>query len=85
LYGADRLLTVWHTDDRATVIAVGPHDGTAADVYAALLEALELEMPDDERRKPSCCDDDGGAPSGEEVATLISEAIERLARGSRRR
>jgi hypothetical protein len=85
LYGADRLLTVWHGEDHATVISIGPHDETADDVYAALLDALELEIPDDERQKPPCCDEEGQPPPDEEVAALISEAIDRLARRTRRR
>jgi hypothetical protein len=67
------------------VIAVGPHDETAGDVYAAILEALELEIPNDERQKPPCCDDEGQPPSDEVVAGLMSDAIDRLARRSRRR
>ncbi len=85
LYGADRLLTVWHGEDHATVISIGPHDETVDDVYAALLEALELEIPGDERQKLPCCDEEGQPPSDEQVAVLISEAIDRLARRTRRR
>jgi len=61
------------------VIAVGPHDQTAHDVYAVLLEALELEVPDEERQKPPCCDEERQPPTDEVVAELISEAIDRLA------
>lgn len=78
-------MTVWHAEDRATVVAIGPHDETADDVYAALLDALELETPDYERQKPPCCDEEGQPPSDGEVAELISDAIDRLARRSRRR
>jgi hypothetical protein len=78
-------LTVWHAEDHATVIAVGPHGQTAGDVYVALLGALELDVPDAERQKPPCCDDEGQPPSDEEVAALISDAIDRLVRRSRRR
>lgn len=85
LYGADRLLTVWLADDHATVIAIGPHDETVSDVYAALLHALELEMPADEREKPPCCDDEDQPPVDGEVAPRIAEAIDRVARRSRRR
>jgi hypothetical protein len=84
LYGADRLLTVWHAEDHATVIAVGPHDQTSGDVYAALLEALDLDMNDEERRKPPCCDDEGQPPSDQDVAEVISDAIDRAAVGTRR-
>lgn len=85
LYGADRMLTAWPADDHAIVVAIGPHDATAGDVYTALLDALALEIPDDERRKPPCCDEEGQPPADEEVAALISEAIDRLARRTRRR
>ncbi len=67
------------------MISIGPHDETVDDVYAALLEALELEIPGDERQKLPCCDEEGQPPSDEQVAVLISEAIDRLARRTRRR
>lgn len=67
------------------MIAVGPHDQTAGDVYATLLEALDLDVPDDERQKPPCCDDEGQPPSGESVAALISEAMDRVTRRTRTR
>lgn len=54
LYGVDRMLTVWPAIDHAVVIAVGHHDESAQDVYAALLEALELDVLADEREKPPC-------------------------------
>jgi prevent-host-death family protein len=55
LYGDDRLLTVWPDEGHVTVVALGHHDGSALDVYDALLNALGLEIPDAERDKPSCC------------------------------
>jgi Flp pilus assembly protein CpaB len=39
------MLTVWPATDHAVVIAVGRHDELAQDVYAALLDALELDVP----------------------------------------
>lgn len=78
------MLTVWPAADHAVVIAVGSHDESAQDIYAALLEALELDVPGDEREKPSCCDDEGLPPADEDIATSISEAIERRTRSRRR-
>lgn len=40
------------------MIAIGPHDETTDDVYATLLDALELEVSAEERQKPPCCDDE---------------------------
>lgn len=84
LYGPDRLLTVWPATDHAVVIAVGPHDESNQDLYSALLDALELDVPTDEREKPPCCDDEGLPPADEEIATSISEAIEHRTRARRR-
>ena len=79
------MLTVWLEADHAVVIAVGRHDETADDIYAALLDALELDVPDDERLKPPCCDDDGLPPADEEVAMAVSDALESRSRRTRRR
>jgi hypothetical protein len=84
LYGTDRVLTVWPAADRAVVIAVGRHDESAQDVYSSLLDALELDVPADEREKPPCCDDEGLPPADEEIATSVSEAIEHRTRSRRR-
>jgi len=78
------MLTVWPATDHAVVIAVGRHDESAQDVYDALREALELDVPADEREKPPCCDDEGLPPADEEIATTISEAIEHRTRSRRR-
>lgn len=78
------MLTAWPADNHAIVIAIGRHDESVDDVYAALLDALELEVPDDERAKPPCCDDGDRPPADEEIAANISEAIDRQARLRRR-
>lgn len=78
------MLTVWPATDHVVVIAVGSHDESAHDVYAALLEALERDVPADEREKPPCCDDEGLPPADEELATTISDAIEQRTRSRRR-
>lgn len=85
LYGRDRMLTVWPAEDHAVVIAVGSHDQSTEDVYAALLDALELTVSADEREKPPCCDNAGQPPADEEVAATIAEAIDARARSRRRR
>ena len=84
LYGTDRMLTVWPADDHVVVIAIGRHDESPADVYGALLDALELEVPEAEREKPPCCDDAGQPPSDEHVAAVIAEAVEQVGRRVRR-
>ena len=84
LYGPDRLLTVWPAADHAVVIAVGPHDESDQDLYASLLDALELDVPTDEREKPPRCDDEGLPPADEEITASISEAIEHRTRARRR-
>jgi hypothetical protein len=85
LYGDDRMLTVWPSNDDPIVILVAPHDRASGDVYAQLLEALNLAVPVDEREKPPCCDQAGHSPAAKDVATEIADAIERRARALRRR
>jgi hypothetical protein len=84
LYGDDRMLTAWPAEDHAVVVAVGRHDQSSEDVYTLLLEALGLEVPDDEREKPPCCDDAGQPPTDPDVAADMANAIDRLRRARRR-
>lgn len=79
------MLTVWPTEDQAVVVLVGPHTATAGDVYDQLLEALGIDVPDEERTKPSCCDDEGEPPADEKGATELADAVERSGRRARRR
>jgi hypothetical protein len=78
------MLIAWSAADHAVVIAVGPHNRSSNDVYALLLEALDLEVPTDERDKPPCCDEEGLPPADAEVAEEIAGAIKRLRRARRR-
>lgn len=84
LYGEDRLLTVWPSDEHAVVIVVAPHLGSAGGVYDQLVEALGIEMPASERAKPPCCDEEGEPPVDAEVANAIADAVEQSARRRRR-
>lgn len=80
------MLTVWPAEDHAIVIAIGPHDASTDDVYAVLLDALELDIPDAERTKPPCCNDaEGRPPADEAIATQIADALERHVWRGRRR
>lgn len=79
------MLTAWLAEDHAIVILVARHDGTASDVYRQLLDALEVEVPDDERFKPPCCDEAGEPPADEDVALVIANAVARGQRRGRRR
>lgn len=79
------MLTVWPGEDHAIIIAVGAHDDSADDVYAALLDALELAVPADERAKPPCCDESRLPPVDEEIAATITDAVDQRARSRRRR
>ncbi len=85
LYGSDRMLTVWPADDHVVVITVASHDQSSEDVYAALLDALELAVSAEEREKPSCCDAAGEPPVDEDIAATIADAIDQRARSRRRR
>ena len=85
LYGADRMLTAWPADDEVIVLAIDRHDTTAEDIYATLLAALDLTVPDEERQKPPCCDDKGHPPANEAVAREIADALTRHTRSRRRR
>jgi hypothetical protein len=79
------MLTAWAADNHVFVLAIGPHDRSVNDVYDLLLEALGLNMPDEERTKPSCCDELGQLPSDHDAVTAIVDAVENLAKQRRRR
>jgi hypothetical protein len=83
LYGDDRMLTAWPAAEHAVVIAVGPHSRSSNDVYALLLEALDLDVPMEERDKPPCCDEEGLPPADPDVAEEVADTIERLRRARR--
>ena len=63
------MLVAWPADDHAVVIAIERHDESSDDVYAAILDALGLQVPEDEREKPPCCDEEGLPPADPNVAT----------------
>lgn len=85
LYGSDRAIVAWPSPGEAVVIAIGPHDQGAGDVYELILAALEIEMPVGEREKPPCCDDFDEPPVDPDAAEQIATAIDALTRRSRRR
>lgn len=85
LYGNDRLLTVWLASDHAVVIAVGPHDRSAGDLYRQLVEGLNIEPPEEERSKPPCCDEAGQPPVDADTTAALVAFAESLARPPRRR
>ena len=80
LYGADRMLTAWPADDEVIVLAIARHDTSAEDVYATLLAALDLDIPEEERQKPPCCDDEGNPPADKALALEIADAVTRRRR-----
>jgi hypothetical protein len=79
------MLTAWLANDHACVLAIGPHDQSASNIYDLLLQALGVTVPEDERTKPSCCDEHGLAPANPHIASAIVDAVENLARQRRRR
>jgi len=79
------MLTAWPRHDYAIVLAIGPHNRTATDVYDLLVTALDLEVADNERTKPPCCDEAGAAPADPDVATVIVDALDALTRRRRGR
>lgn len=85
LYGSDRMLTAWSGPDEATILAIGPHDRSASDVYDLLLAALEIEVQPSERTKPSCCDEEGAPPADRAAAQQLADAVEGLSRSRGRR
>lgn len=78
------MLTVWPADDHAIVVLVAPHDRTASDVYAALTDALDVTIPEDERTRPPCCDDSGQPPTDKTLAREVVDAMRRMTRTRRR-
>jgi len=85
LYGSDRLLTTWPAPEHAVILAVGPHDRSALDVYDLLLAAVVVEIPAEERSKPPCCDELGEPPADAQVAQALAEAVSALVALPRRR
>ena len=85
LHGSDRMITAWLADDHVVVVAIGPHNRSSLDVYQLVLDALGAEVSDGERDKPPCCDEGGRAPDDMEAALVVADAIDALARRSRRR
>lgn len=85
LYGNDRMLVTWPTATKAVVLAVGPHDRSASDIYELLLEALALKVPTTERNKPPCCDELGEPPVDEGIAENLAAAIAALVPRGRHR
>jgi len=79
------LLTVWAAEGHAIVLAVGPHDGSASDIYNLITTALGIAPSADERTKPPCCDEAGWAPVDEAASEELAAAIDRLARVRRQR
>lgn len=78
LYGTDRMLTVWPAPDHVVILAVGPHDRSAVDIYALLLDALAVEVPEIERTKPPCCDELGEPPADPRIAEALAAAVSAL-------
>ncbi len=78
------MLTAWPSDDQVIVLSIARHDTTVEDVYAALLAALDLEVPEEERQKPPCCDAEGNPPADEAIALEIADALTRHTRSRRR-
>lgn len=85
LYGNDRMLTAWPASDHAVVLAVGPHDRSAQDVYELLLAAVAVVVPDEARTKPPCCDELGEPPADAALAEILAAAVSSLAPGRRAR
>lgn len=79
LCGTDRASIALPAPDKAVVIAVGPHDQSADDIYELILAALEIEMPEGECLKPPCCDDLDGPLVDPEAAERIASAIDAFA------
>ena len=86
LYGNDRILTAWPAADSVVILAVGPHDRSAQDIYELLLAAIEVAVPAQERSKPPCCDELGEPPADVALAQALALAVSALAprRRSRR-
>ena len=83
LYGQDRMLIIWPSEQHAIVVLVSAHDRGGSDVYAHLLEVLDVAMPATERDKPPCCDDEGQPPVDFDGATAIADAVDQRRRRRR--
>jgi hypothetical protein len=75
----------WPAPEHAVILAVGPHDRSALDIYQLLLAALAVDLPTEERSKPSCCDELGEPRADAQVAEALPAAVTALGSGRRRR
>lgn len=85
LSGHDRMLTAWPEPGQVVILAVGPHDQSAADIYDLLLAAVAIVVPLVERGKPPCCDELGEPPTDRGAAESLADAVEALANARHRR
>jgi hypothetical protein len=53
------LLTAWPALEHAVILAVGPHGGSALDIYGLLLTAVAVEVPVERAEQATCCDETG--------------------------
>lgn len=53
LYGNDRMLAARPAADSAVILAVGPHDRSAQDIYALLLAAVAAEVHSSGAEQPA--------------------------------
>jgi hypothetical protein len=83
LYGDDRLLTAWPALEHAVILAVGPHGGSALDIYGLLLTAVAVEVPAERAEQATVLRRTGWAPADAQVAEALTAAVTAL--GSRRR
>ena len=77
------MLTVWPSKEHAIVVLVAAHDRSGSDVYAHLLEVLDVAMPAAERDKPPCCDEESQPPVDSVGATAIVAAVDQRRRRRR--
>jgi hypothetical protein len=60
---------------RDVILAVGPHDRSALDIYQLLLSAVAVEVPAEDRSEPPCCDELGEPPAGAQGAEALAAAV----------
>lgn len=77
------MLTVWPSKQHAIVILVAAHARGGSDVYAYLLDVLDVAMAATERQKPPCCDEEGQPPVDSAGATAIVAAVDQRRRRRR--
>lgn len=85
LCGNDRLLAAWPAPEHAVILAVGPHDRSALDLYQMLLAALSVDVPCRTAEQATVLRRTAPPPADAQLAEALAAAVTAFDSGRRRR